>query len=429
MGQNTKSFFLIAITVVLSACGGGDNSSSGSTENDYPTTTTLPPTSTPLPSVGTPLPPANTTLPPTRTPLPIYYKKVQFYVHPDFLQTQTLNEIRQNLSGYISDLNVILAKNTQLRLTYSPDDVRTDQYSDIASCGDNPIDQNFTYDVNIFKSTGTGSHGGTATCDGFGQNRQSIKGLNWLRFYSRTEINDSTLASLQPENDDYYIHQLTTFAHEIAHSMGAGFGEYYSLNMDDDTGVLPNLRVYLFDSDNFYWKKRRNVEKDPLLARNSYPVGKLVLNNAQYSSLTAKIINTTLNHKGRNGHNDFFSFLVNAWSKDYQPVNIKVIDNEYGAVVSKCPVRAYRQQAVDGIYLIDEQVTDSSGNAVVDIKRELNGTYGSRFVLFKVNCGGYMPMGDALSKFDLEAKYLNDGGQENDFQFTGTIVLRATKVQ
>ena len=361
---------------------------------------------------------------PTCTP-PISYKRVQFYVHPDFLQTQSLSEIQQNLSGYINDLNVILAKNTRLRLTYDPNDVRTDQYSDILSCADNPINENFTYDVDIFKSTDASSHGGQVACDGFGLNRQVIKGLNWVKFYSRTEINDSTLASLQPENDDYYTHQLTTLAHEIAHSMGAGFGEYYSLNMDDVTGTVPNLKIYLYDTDNFYWKKRRNVEKDPLLARGSYSVGKAIMDTAQYSSLTARIFNTTLDHKGLI---DNFSYLINAWSKDYQPVYIQVIDDENGAAISNCLVSAYRQQAIDGVYLYNEQITDSSGNAIVDIKRELDGTDGHRFILFKASCDGYLPTGDALSKFDLEAKYLNDGGQENDFQFTGTIVLRATKV-
>jgi hypothetical protein len=361
---------------------------------------------------------------PTCTP-PIIYKRVQFYIHPDFLQTQSIDEIQQNLSGYINDLNVILSKNTRLRLTYSLGDVRTDQYSDIASCGNNPIDENFTYDVNIFKSIAASSHGGSVACDGFGLNRQVIKGLNWVKFYSRTEINDSTLASLQPGYDDYYTHQLTTLAHEIAHTMGAGYGEYYSLNMDDLTGTLPNLKIFIYDTADFYWKKRRNVEKDPLLAKGSYPVGKAVLDTAQYSSLTARIFNTTLDHKGLI---DNFSYLVNAWNKDYQPVNIQVIDDVNGAAIPNCLVSAYRQQAINGIYLISEQITDLSGNALVNINRELDGLYGSRFVLFKANCNGYMPTGDALSKFDLEAKYLNDGGQLNDFQFTGTIILRAAQV-
>lgn len=355
----------------------------------------------------------------------LVYKNVTFYVHPDFLKDQEMKEIQTNLKGYIDDLNIILAKTTVLRLTFDQNNVRTDGYSNIASCADSLIDENFEIDINIDGRSNLGvSHGGTASCDGFNKNRILIKGMAWNRIYSRDEIGKAELEALTPDFDDYYMHQLTTLAHELAHVMGAGYGEYYALNMDDLTGVLPNLKINQFDENNFYWNSRRSVEKDPLLAR-PYPKGSAILKYARYSGLTSKIINTAVQRKGTIQYGHFTSSPSDAIKKASQPVVVRVIDRDSRLPVSSCKVGAYRQAMVNSSYVIAEAKTNATGLVRFDIGQEVDGTMGKRFALFKANCTGYEPIGDAISKFDLEARYVNNGGQNGDFRFNGTIVLEA----
>ena len=346
------------------------------------------------------------------------------------MESQSLDEIKTNLIGYIYDLNYILRKNTRLQLRFNPDkdvivnDHQTNYYlvdgHEYNFCGTNDyiLPSNFSIAVGIIKTT-TFSNGGS-TCQH--QNQGAMNGLKWVRFYSRSEIKASTINELQIY-DDYYRGQLVTMAHELAHILGAGDGDYYNLNMKDETGVSPTLDVSFNYPSGFYWRSRQNVFNDPLLGAGSTH-GKDLLNQLLYSQLTVDTIHARLD-KNKKGPVSFFD------GKEFRDSEIvKVVSkNSLGQNISGCVISAYRQTPLDGEsgYLIDQKKTDSNGEVTFDIKHELYGVQNKNFVLFKTNCSYYdVQAGDALSRFDLDSHYYFKGGTNGEFHFNGTLILIPT---
>jgi len=174
------------------------------------------------------------------------YHPIIFYVDPSLI-TATVDS---DLSGYVDDMNIVLAKNTSRRLVYGgyvPS--MTAPHDDI---GPVPIPtDDFQLWVYIQPSgVPDYSTGGYIAVDSSGAG--VIDGMLWGQVYHTDALDRSK--------------QLYTMLHEFAHIFNAGIGEYYSLiTVPDASGKQPLQNIDMLNPANPFAAAHVDWRGDPLL--------------------------------------------------------------------------------------------------------------------------------------------------------------------
>jgi hypothetical protein len=221
------------------------------------------------------------------------YYRVSFYLDAA-LYAAPHNAV--NLARYVDDINFILSKNTNARLTFDPQDIYqfTDHPYEGGYIGTLPT----TFKIDIYAeqsalfcngTSNTDPNTGDVVLDGGGEHRA----MCWQAVYNP----DATDLDV-----NRYWYQITTMLHELAHGFGAGLPEYYWLAVvPDNTGQAPILDVNFWNADDPYWSTHPDFMDDPM-THGIYDPATLntrakLLDRVQYMDLTAHVINGVL----RNG--------------------------------------------------------------------------------------------------------------------------------
>lgn len=214
------------------------------------------------------------------------YHPIVFYVDPSLI-TATVD---YDLSGYVDDMNVVLAKNTSRRLVYGgyvPS--MTAPHNDISPV---PIPtDDFPIWIYIQPSgLPDYSTGGNVSIDSSGAG--VIDGMLWGQVYHSDSLDRSK--------------QLYTILHEFAHIFNAGIGEYYTLlNVPDLSCKHPLQSIDLLNTYNPFAAAHMDWRGDPLL----WNVGGLraqFLAACRFADVTA----LTINSNWRAGIDTLQSFTV-----------------------------------------------------------------------------------------------------------------------
>lgn len=174
------------------------------------------------------------------------YHPIIFYVDPSLI-TATVDS---DLSGYVDDMNVVLAKNTSRRLVYAgyvPS--MTAPHNDISPV---PIPtDDFPIWVYIQPSgVPDYSTGGYIAVDSSGAG--VIDRMLWGQIYHTDALDRSK--------------QLYTMLHEFSHVFNAGIGEYYSLiTVPDASGKQPLQSIDMLNAANPFAAAHMDWRGDPLL--------------------------------------------------------------------------------------------------------------------------------------------------------------------
>jgi hypothetical protein len=364
--------------------------------------------------------------------------RVKFFVHPDFTQSMTLEELGQRLAGYVADMNTIYAKNTVRRFAFDPDSdviVWTQQYPK-GPCS--TVSLPYEYWVMIDPSTTGISNSGSVGCNFYKPNALVSTGYKWRRIYSREEIATNALGGGNKRDADDYYFQLVAVLHEIGHQHGLGSGEYYTLSLvEDRTGTEPNLSTFASNNPTGpYWGTRSLILTDPML--RGAPAA-IFMQVVQFSPLSATIINRTATgaYDATCPERNYTFCIPPQLRNDYRylnPIVVEVLDSQTGLPVSGCSVFAYY---VNARTFENQQIASgtTSAQGLFNFNwgpNPFNGETGLRssnnmFRLVKAHCSGYAPAGDGISIFDLQAgREVAGGGAPNDFHYyNGKLTLRA----
>ena len=358
-------------------------------------------------------------------------KPIRFSLDPAFLDRQTLAEIQQNLAGYVSDLNAIFGKNTLRQFSFDPT-TGVEFYSTPYMGGlCYPVTQDHDYLVQLTKTDVAFSGGGNAGCNSSDSTNTLIAfNLNWIRIYSREEIQRNKLKALETYND-YYVNQLSAVVHELGHLHGLGVGEYYSLGaITDSTGVAPKISPSTNDPSDPYWGTRGLVLQDPMFLAST---AARTTDAFTFSPLGATLINKVANAEtnettcGSPYYGPINCFDISILNPQ-KLVTVQVFDKDSGLPLSDCRVSAFRRSVPDanGSYLIAEAPVDFDGRATFSLVNDLWHIASLNVAFFKTACPGHAPAGDLLSTFDLQAgSYMAGGGALGDFHYDGNLEIYA----
>lgn len=232
---------------------------------------------------------------------------IKFYLDPALVPD--VEFAKTVLVKYVDDMNTVLAKNTVRRFVFDPETglVLTASKPHTDS-GTNPLPTDGFEIWVVAKYTDRAlSYGGYAGMDKSGAG--VLAGFNWTRIY-----NPETLSSTQTLD---YIVQINNMLHELGHVFGAGIGEYYSLaTVNDTTAAEPLQNIRLSDSSDGYWSDKPDFLVDPLLRLVRASSREEFLSIAQFSSLTASVLNNSF----RNGLPALIPYAVQVLDSDGMPV-------------------------------------------------------------------------------------------------------------
>ncbi len=336
-------------------------------------------------------------------------RRLRMVVDPRMMEGRSIDEVGQDMVGYVADLNAIYATTRRIFVFDPAHDIESYVMEDSDFSGTcTPFEPGFSYAAYL---TWQRAFGGA--CDIHGTNESWVISAVNPRIMSREDIGAS------PENSRDYMAQVVTLAHELGH--GHGLEDYYRLrNVVDDTGIEPDLSIGTLGGHSvtsseafahFYWSRRTRVLADPMFDHADEPA---------FCPLSEAIIN----------FNESDDFLIQCpygapqclWDEVYDDmqVNIEVM-SEDGRRLVDCSVRTYIQPAaLSGVarpaILAVEGRTDGRGNFRVDLGGHLTHARESLVALFKVACDGYVLGGDAVSIYDFQARHMvPDGGDPDGF--------------
>ncbi len=274
--------------------------------------------------------------------VPTRFHHFKFYLDPALLTD--MGFARAVLPKYVSDLNFVLAKNTDRQLVFDPDtDIVAAPTKPETDSAKPPLPTDgFEIWAYAIPTTFSISYGGFASVDISGAG--VLARLNWTRLYDPDQL--ATLAQAQD-----YTTQIDVMLHELAHVFGAGLGEYYSLSHVQDTSqAAPLLNINVTDQNDPYWSDKPDFRTDPLLELNRAASRADYLATARYSNLTAVIVSGAY----RNGFSSFDRFTV------------QVVDEE-GQAVPGAEVKAWNipARSTSPGQLLYDVTTDGNGQAVL----------------------------------------------------------------
>lgn len=353
-----------------------------------------------------------------------WVKPLRFVLDSAFLTHQSLDEIKTNLAGYVDDVNTAFSHSTQRRFGFNPETdlaFKTGAYGG-GTC--NPMNENYAYKAEIlFDSEHVVSSGGFYYCNIRNSNEIVFGGMKWLRIYSRQEIAQRSLPALS-HYDDYYVRQLYAVIHELGHAHGLALGEYYNLaSVKDSSGRLPDLSTALFDTNNYFWKKRPLVKNDPMLGYSSNSEHETILEKMKFSPLGAYMINGIASGRINTTNCPTLNFCFYSPSEVSKPVCITMQDSVTLKPLSKCSLFVF----IPNIYQIQWDTVIYTGRAdtvEIDPGAHFNHGSGGLIMFCKVHREGYYPGGDAISIFDYDAfKIMPDSGNIGDFRYNGLLKI------
>ncbi|OGK26365.1 hypothetical protein A3D76_01520 [Candidatus Roizmanbacteria bacterium RIFCSPHIGHO2_02_FULL_37_9b] len=309
---------------------------------------------------------------------------------------------KENLSKYVTDMNFILAKNTNRRLSFNPetDIILTSTQPQSDSCSECPEEgfeiwshiaprENIDYPL---------SYGGYLSFDNSGAG--VLAGLHWTKIYNPDNLIPNT-----DETRDYWS-QIDDMLHEFAHVHGAGWGEYFKLAMEKDTtGVDPILDINLYDPNDPFWSNKRDFFSDPLLM-SAYD-NPLIGNPTSRADLLAKTKFSTLTATILNG-----SYRKGAPITDLSNLNIQITDRNTGLPISGAKIKIWYVQGISDSPsgLLYDNASNEQGGFSFGWGSQGDPHNNYDFLrLIKVYKDGYAPVAMYVSVFDLEIQKLLEG--------------------
>ena len=238
---------------------------------------------------------------------PIKQHIIKFYLDPALVPD--LEFAKTVLPKYVSDLNIILAKNTNRQLVFDPetDIILTSTKPQTDSATPPLPTEGFEIWVYATHTSNAASYGGYAGMDASGAG--VLAGLYWTKLYDPDNPRPSDI-------QDYSL-QLYYMLHELAHVFGAGIGEYYNLaQITDTTNTAPLLNINIDDSTDGFWSDKTDFFADPLMRFTSTSIRSAYLGAVRYSNLTAAVISGDY----RNGIPSFDHYTVQVSDTNGQPV-------------------------------------------------------------------------------------------------------------
>jgi hypothetical protein len=379
---------------------------------------------------------------------------LKFYFEQDFVESAatgaSLEEKKANfltraqeiLPFYVEDLNCILRKNTNRRMTFAPE-------SGVVLMGaadPNPYDgqtgafttetfpqEGFEIRVHVQKSQtqqtyGLKSTGGHAAIDSSGAGAVAYD-YTWGNMYDPRTLTGTydNYGNANKESFEFvdYWTQINTILHEAAHIFGAGVSEYYSLAYTpDNTPELPlnyemNILRRTFRDDP-YWSGTPDRVFDPLYnlmlsatgifaSEEERPKTLAALREkAKYSALTAAIFNGQ------------YRIKLDSTIPDITKIKIRIVDQN-GASMSGARVKVFRvdERSTPTYALVLDVVTDALGEVELDWRLQGDGTSTTNYFtdrnnvrLIKVSKENYQPSAKWITLFDAqEAKVIRGESQ------------------
>jgi hypothetical protein len=347
-----------------------------------------------------------------------YVSPVDFHVPSVWYD---LPDIRERLTRYVDDVNVVFARGTVRQFTLR-DIYRRDlpvptssQATKVPLVGD--------YARAVFMDTNIGpfglSNGGSAgyqVSGRAGQNELSVTSMHWKNIWATSDLQD-------PANrDDYYRRQIRTLVHEFGHQDGLGIGEYYDVSGTDSTGVAPveDLRAL---PPTPYFVERSGLIDDPMLGCND-------LSTCTFGPLSRTII-----ERAASGYYDTHGCNRGYYSpctSVTQPggaspmIDAHVVNSAGGSPLSACSIQLYTvssNRVASSGTLLAQGTPDAGGHYVAQTRLE-HGS-GSLQELFKIQCPGYVAQSRWISIFDLQAfeQGVPNGGDSTDFHYAGELLF------
>lgn len=238
---------------------------------------------------------------------------IKFYFDPALVPDMEF--AKAVLPKYVSDMNTILAKNTNRQFVFDPETgiilTGTKPQSDSAR-PPLPTD-GFEIWVYAVHTNSFNSYGGYMGMDKSGAG--VLAGFSWTRLYDPDNLAAGEVLD--------YATQIDHMLHELAHVFGGGIGEYYNLAHVMDTTAAPFLDINLNNSSDSFWNDKPDFMADPLLRFTRAATRAEYVAAVRYSNLTAAIINGDF----RNGIASFAQFTVQVLGVEGRPTtgaNVKV---------------------------------------------------------------------------------------------------------
>jgi len=202
---------------------------------------------------------------------------VTFYLDPALITTSTPSDLAQ----YVSDMNFVLAKNTDRRLEFDPQTgviPATAEPHDNSHDGPLPSEGFGVWIHATFSGTPNYTTGGYCGIHSGGE--LVIAGMKWGGVYSSFSAD--------------YAKQIYTMLHEFAHGFGAGIGELYSLIfVQDRSNQSPTQDLNLLMPSDPFALTHPDWRGDPLLWNVGGNTREEFLANCTFSELTARVLGST----------------------------------------------------------------------------------------------------------------------------------------
>jgi hypothetical protein len=296
--MNATTLYLLLITLILSSCGGQHYTQSINTpifvEESPPQiedlvniphpiiitpstpipvdnpTTAIQLTSPPIIESGSPII-VDTTVPqivePPITPVQsvskiIHYQQVKFFLDPMLVGELTSDQLVERLKLYVKDVNDIFIKTTSRQFIFNGiEDVTlttNDPFSNTSMITPEYVDFDVWIRVKMTDRPLLGTYSGTMSYDISGA--RGVNNMFWDQIHDASSIDPTSQQAKQ------YWRQIVTIAHELCHSYGCGYGEFYKLSVVKDiTNIQPVQNISKDDHNDAFWNQHSDWYADPMV--------------------------------------------------------------------------------------------------------------------------------------------------------------------
>jgi len=284
--------------------------------------------------------------------------RVKFFLDPGLAGVNPGDPVPQslkdNLTQYFEEIRTILERQTVRQFVFDADgdvSVTTTQPHSQSYQGTTPLWQVQNHEIwihaRLTDNPAYGTYGGNAGLDQSGAGVAS--NLRWDQVYNPSTVTVGNAT-------EQYWRQIDHIVHEFEHVLGAGIGEYYSLNfVNDNTGVGPDMDIALRGdiSHDPYWSTRTNYLADPLQlnAYNNEFIGRPTTlqdlrDKVRLADTTVAVLDAGMRGRAQES------------VPDMQNVAVEVRDAATGALIPSAALRVWNIKTV-GDYLPTEYTVNS----------------------------------------------------------------------